>query len=381
MMLSLEERPRKFSDVIGNEVKLEGFKKMSKTLKFPNVMFFVGDTGSGKTTTALIIASLLTGKNNLVNPDGTQDPNPEDSSYKAIVAENWGAQDVYFYVADKMTPQDIEQINVVCSSGSLFGGSNSRKVIIIDEAQNLKKNAKGLTLTFLEQKRFITSGVHVILCTMEPEAFDKATLDRGQVYEFRAPSPTNIGNFLFAYLEKNGLVDTLPQEFVVDGLVVLRDNCNGSLRKALQDLQRCLADELFTTEKILSELAYISVEALGNDLTNLMDRKPEALIRIARYFREDHVNMMHGALADAYFYRATGRSREGWRSGSSRIMSTHPALPELLAIFDDVFRSRGPYFRPDILLYRFSKFILDGPSGLTQAPPPPSPPGLPRRRG
>ncbi len=384
MMLSLEERPRKFSDMVGNTRKIQEFQEMAKTGEFPNIMFFVGDSGSGKTTSAFIIASLLTGKNPIVNPDGTVDPNPEDGSYKAIVAENWGAHDVYFFVADKMGPADIEAVNTICSAGSLFGGAKAKKVIIIDEAQNLKKNAKGLTLTFLEQGKFTGTGVHIILCTMEPEAFDKATLDRGQVFTFKSPSATEIGNYLLSLLDKLDPEEKVPEIFSSEGLTAILDNCGGSVRKAVQDLQRCLSGKYFSKEEIRAEMDLITADDLGKDLSALMDRKKEALVNIAGYLKEEVFNMMYGALADAYFFRATGKAREAWRQGSSKAMSTHPALPELLATFDEVFRSRGPYFRPDVLLYRLSRFVLDSPAGLTQATPSPPPPqgGLPpRRRG
>jgi len=58
-MRTIQDRPKTFAEIMGHIIILEEFKTRSRDKNYPNYMLFVGDSGTGKSTSAFIIAKLL----------------------------------------------------------------------------------------------------------------------------------------------------------------------------------------------------------------------------------------------------------------------------------------------------------------------------------
>lgn len=351
MMLSISERPRKFSEVIGHDRKMREFSNMSKNMNFPSIMIFDGVSGVGKTSVARIIAALLVDNNPIINKDGTRDPNPDSPSTKAIINEVYG-YDVHFFNASGMTKKDVLDLDLLASTGNLFGGKN--KVIIIDEAQELSGNAKGATMGFLEADR---PGVYIILCTMDLEAFHKAVKGRGQLYTFKAPSMQEIAQYLVRLFDKVAGDVEVPDTFFTEGIPAIIEAAEGSIRESIQTFQRCVTGEYWTKDAIFKEFSIVTTEDLSGLLYSLMDGKPKALNSILEVISAQTFGKMYAALADALIFKTTGTSQAGWRLQFSKTLSSHRNFPALMACFDDIFRSQNGYFRPEIFSYRICEFL------------------------
>lgn len=348
-MLTLNDRPFKFDDMIGQKGIIKEMKKRSKDLNFEPVMIFEGPSGTGKTTLACIIAALLSDKNPIINADGTRDPNPESPACKAIRETKFN-RDVIFKDGSKMGKEDITELENSLMLAPRFDG---KKVIIIDEAQALSKVAKGATLTLLEKQRKDT---YIILCTMDIDAFDNAVRSRGPNYKFRSPSTTEIAEYLLNYTEKLDLsTDDSMEEFYSKGLFTIAENCNGSVRDALQNFERCVVGEFFTVAEIEHELNIISNEKLAGIVQKLC-QKDESVFKIIKDFgSKDLYYKLMKTLVDTYVYSESGYIDQPWKRGLSENIIKHS--PKTLDSIIDHLKNvdSNGYFKEDMFFFELTR--------------------------
>jgi DNA polymerase III delta prime subunit len=217
------------------------------------------------TTVALIIAALLNDENPLKG-NGCLNPNPESPESKAILNETFNMS-CSMYDASRMAKEDVMRLEETVSSASMFGG---KRVLIVDESQELSKTSKGITLKLLEKKR---RDAYIILCTMNPDAFDKSVRSRGLYYQFRSPSSFDIAEYLFKLTDQFG--KDVPDSFIQEGLIAIAENCEGSVRMAVQNLERCLAGELYTAEAIQNAFGFMSNAKLFDMVSKILNQNVE----------------------------------------------------------------------------------------------------------
>jgi len=356
---ALSLRPKSLDEMCGQKTIVAEMKKRSLTMEFPSVMIFGGDSGTGKTTMALILGALMNDPNPLKR-DGYCDPNPDSPEYKAVYSEAYN-RNVCFYDASKMGKEDVLALEDVVGTRSLFGG---KKVIIIDEAQELSRHSKGATLKLLEKKR---EDVCIILCTMNPEVFDKSIRGRGQYYQFKSPSSSDIAAYLFSLIEKENV--DVPDDFIEKGIFTVAENCEGSVRMAVQTLERCLTAELWTPEQIQQEFGYISSDNLLNVVTTLLGRKPEAFKMIQDFDLKDFFYQSNKLLADCLVYLRTGLCSAEWKKNQyESLRSLSKEVAELYYLYADIDLKMGAYFKDSYCRVRLTDFLTKPAASVTPAP-------------
>ena len=345
---ALSLRPKSLNDLCGQKVIVSEMKRRSLTGDFPSVMIFGGDSGTGKTTMALILGALMNDPAPIKQKDFL-DPNPDSPEYKAVYGEKYN-RNVCFYDASKMGKEDVVALEDVVSTKSLFGG---KKVIIIDEAQELSRHSKGATLKLLEKKR---EDVCIILCTMNPEAFDKSIRSRGQYYQFKSPSSADIAAYLFSLVEREGI--EVPDAFLEHGIFTISENCEGSVRMAVQTLERCLSAELYSSEDIQKEFGYISSDSLFNIVKALLERKTEVFQMIQDFDLKDFFYQSNKLLADCLVYLRTGYVDVQWKKDSyENLRSLLPSIAELYSLYAETDKYMAGYFRDSYCRVRLSEFV------------------------
>ena len=374
-MLTLDERPFKFADMVGNAATMSALKKRTETMKFPEVMLMAGDSGTGKTTVARIIAALLTDDNPILNADGTRDPNPETPS-SALIRDKGCSSNVLFFDATDLKKEGVLALHEEVSYAPMDGGN---KIIIIDEAQALSTHAKGATLTLLEQRN---EGVYLILCTMNIDAFDKAVLGRCATFNFRSPVATEIGDYLMNLSEKLEAFDgprSCPpdkeEEFLKKTTLLMAENAFGSVRLAVQYLGRCIEEELWTVEQVKETLSLLTQEDIQTMLEQLLNKDPRALLSLQETTRkgkkvDDLFQQLWWKLTDIFVYQITKKTDKAGVADTFK--SAHNLIP-LIQTFETVATMGGSYIKPMLLLGRLGQYYRDAniPAGVTAPPPPP----------
>lgn len=348
-MLTLTDRPFRFDDMIGQKGIIKEMKKRSIDNDYPPVMIFEGPSGTGKTTLACIIAALLSDPNPIVNQDGTKDPNPDSPACKAIRETKFN-RDVVFKDGSKMGKDDIAELENTLMLAPRYDG---RKVIIIDEAQALSKTAKGATLTLLEKQRKDT---YIILCTMDIESFDKAVRSRGPNYRFKSPTSTEIAEYLLNYTEKLNLsTDDSMEEFYTKGLFTISENCDGSVRTAVQNFERCVTGGFFTVAEIEREFNIISNDKLADIIQKLCDRNTDAIKVIKEFGPKDFYYKFFKTLVDTYVYSTSGYLDQAWKQRLSDNIIKHCSCPIETIIMNLKDVDSNGYFREDLFFFGLSK--------------------------
>jgi DNA polymerase III subunit gamma/tau len=346
-MLTQTYRPFSFNDMIGQNGILKEMKKRSKTMDFPEVMIFEGESGTGKSTIARIIAALINDKNPIINKDKTKDPNPESPSSKSVLEERFN-RDIIHYDASSMGKEDVLNLSKSVNNAPMF---DSNRVIIIDEAQELTKAGKGVTLDLLEKKR---KNCYFILCTMNINAFDKAVRSRGQVYKFKAPTSEDIAKLLFDYAEKSEVSMEDHEEFYSQVIFSLAENCEGSVRMAIQNFERCLYGEIFTIDEFEKEFSFISKDKLAFLIKKLVDKDSSVLQDIKNFDSKDFYYKTVKTLTEAFVFHQTGYISAQWKSflANSIDKKNTEDLLDLLLKVDSI-----GYFKEDLFFYYLAKFI------------------------
>jgi DNA polymerase-3 subunit gamma/tau len=351
-MFSIKYKTKNFEEMVGqSKIKLE-FIKRSKTLDFSSVMFFIGNQGGGKTSTATIISKML--NCHTKNITGTCNC----PSCKDIDLEKFN-RDVHLFNASQMSKDDVNQLeNLV----AYYPTYDKNKIIIIDESQHLSSSAKGSTKKLLEKKR---DNVYFILCTSDEDAFTPEIKRRGQVYLFKEVPQPEIAEYLMNIIKKEGLFDTIDESFITEGIFTIAGNCNGSPGYALSLLERCVNGEIYSEKDIIKELGIVSDSTSSNILEKLLKRDLKVFEDLKNIELKEFYFKNFKILLEAYIYAQTGFIDQEWKlPNAKRIASCiiDKNLDKLLEAFNNT--EADPYFKESSFYYEIIKYFGDRKFGF-----------------
>ena len=211
-------RPKDLDDIIGkgNSKIVESLKKSFTSGNIPKAILFTGDTGSGKTTLARIIASKVFGDD--------------------IESMRWGISELN--MSDKTGIADVRELGEASQTLSMA----EKKVIIMDEVHNMSKQAQDCLLKYLED---IPAHLYWVLCTDSPEKLDKALVGRCEQFKLSKPKEEEISELLSDIMLKEGVV--CDNDIT---LYIARSSDN--TRNAIQNLEMSLRLDNITIENVMS---------------------------------------------------------------------------------------------------------------------------------
>lgn len=349
-MLSLTERPRKFKNIVGHDITIQTFEKYSEENTFPSVMMLSGPTGTGKTTTGNIIAMRLNCHNSVKEND-TVEPCGKCKACQDIITETYN-RDVKYYDASKMGKDDVLNLE---NEANKFPMLDTNKVIIIEEAQQLlSQGAKGALLKLIEKPR---KNVYFILLTMDERKLDKAVITRCQMYPFRKHKKDVVAGYLFELLEKFDPDEKLPETFLAV-LNLISENCDGSLRKAVQDFQRCVDAEIYTEELANTELGYLDENAMFKILLKLLRKDNTFFNDVRKYELVEYFNYTWKILLNIKEGSITGNfgGNQAKQKRAEAIIQTG-LLDKLISSYNTIHESNSSYFNDNVFNYHMLKFF------------------------
>jgi len=248
-----------------------------------------------------------------------------------------------------MGKDDVVSIEKIVSVSPMY---DKNKIIIIDEAQELSKASKGATLKLLEKKR---KNIYFILCTMDAKSIHKAVRDRCQQYKFKKVDTISISEYLFKILEIEDPNEEVPEVFVTEGLTTIADNSDGSVRNALQHLERCLIGKFYTNEEIVHEFGFVSEEVMFSMIFKLLKKDVTVLSELKKIDMKEFFFKSRKILTDGMIYKMTGTSESEWKIANAKKIAKFDTVLDILNSYSKI--SLMPYFNESVYLYSIINYM------------------------
>ncbi|HJR87524.1 MAG TPA: DNA polymerase III subunit gamma/tau [Acidimicrobiia bacterium] len=218
-------RPQSWEDVVGQSHVTSTLAREITEGRVAHAYLFAGPRGTGKTTTARILAKALNCEHRLA--DGS--PDNECLTCQGIT-EGSSLDVMELDAASHNSVEDIRDMRL--SVSTVASGPNSRRVYILDEAHMLSKAAGNALLKTLEEP---PPHVIFVLATTEPYKLADTIRSRTQRFDFH-PVGTEA---LAAHLGR--IADLEGYKTNAKALVALARHAEGSARDALSLLEQVAA--------------------------------------------------------------------------------------------------------------------------------------------
>jgi len=355
-VLARKWRPQKFDDVVGQTAVTRTLRNAIANNRIAHAFVFAGQRGSGKTTTARILARAL----NCVNGP-TVDPCGECDACVEIAQ----GRDMDVLEIDAASHTGIDNIREVVISGlSITPVRDRYKIFIIDEVHQLSTPSFNALLKSIEEP---PAHVLFIMATTELHKIPDTILSRSQVFEFRAFPTKVIADHLKRMVKEEGIE-------VPDGaLALIARAAEGSMRDAQSALDQVMAfagatitvDDVATVLGLVGrDLLFEVIEAViaedgprafaatdravesGHDL-RLIIRELTKVVRDMMMVAVDPARAGEGDLAEGEIERLTALAKQFSREDLMR------AFDLLAKAEQDIRTASHPRYHIEMLLLRW----------------------------
>ena len=257
-------RPLTFDDVVGQEHITKTLKNEIINNKLAHAYLFCGTRGTGKTSTAKILARAV----NCLNP---KDGNPcnECDVCRGIMDESI----VDVVELDGASRNKVENIRDIIDDVMFLPAVARKKVYIIDEVHMVTTQAFNALLKTLEEP---PEHVLFILATTELNKVPITVLSRCQRFDFRRITNNDIVERLKTILAGDG------RKVTDEGLALVAELGDGSMRDSLSILDQCLGFEEreITYDDIVNIIGITDNNALFGLAEAVADNNGEAALSI-----------------------------------------------------------------------------------------------------
>ena len=273
-------RPQTFDDVVGQAAVTQTLKTQLQTGKLSHAYLFTGSRGTGKTSSAKILAKA-------VNCTNLQDGNPCNCCTACKAIDSGSCMDVL--EIDAASNNGVDNVRDLRDDAVYTPSQVKMRVYIIDEVHMLSISAFNALLKIIEEP---PEHLLFILATTELHKVPATILSRCQRFSFRRISQEDIYNRLqyVAYEEGIDLEDSAAR--------VLSRLADGGMRDALSLLDQCasaITGEV-NAEKLYDCLGIAGIQQCGTLMTHIANQDTAAALSMMNTIYAEGKDM--GALLD-----------------------------------------------------------------------------------
>ncbi|XOB61781.1 DNA polymerase III subunit gamma/tau [Campylobacterota bacterium DY0563] len=254
-VLALKYRPRRFEDLVGQTTISQTLSLALDSNRLSHAYLFSGLRGSGKTSTARIMAKALLCSNG-------------PTSKPCEVCENCKSANTNRHLdiieMDAASNRGIDDIKDLIEHTKYKPSSARFKVFIIDEVHMLTTQAFNALLKTLEEP---PGFVKFILATTDPLKLPATILSRTQHFRFNKIAPNDVLHHLSHILNEENI------DFETPALEILTRSGQGSLRDTLTLLDQAI---IFSKGKVTTTAV---VDMLGLIEPKVMDKLFDIILK------------------------------------------------------------------------------------------------------
>ncbi|TCO72649.1 DNA polymerase III subunit gamma/tau [Marinisporobacter balticus] len=258
-------RPKVFEDVVGQDHITQTLRNQIKNDNIAHAYLFCGTRGTGKTSTAKILARAV----NCLNPDDHN--NPCNTCEICTGIQHESIMDVV--EIDAASNNGVDDIRELRENVKYPPTKGRYKVYIIDEVHMLSTGAFNALLKTLEDPPYY---VIFILATTEPHKIPATILSRCQRFDFKRVTEEDIVKRM-SYI--CGQMRIKVEE---RGLKLIARNADGALRDALSILDQCVSFGVgeITYKDVIDILGVVSDSFLFSLVDYIVDRDVKNAIEL-----------------------------------------------------------------------------------------------------
>lgn len=218
-----EWRPQQFSDIVGQEHISRTLQNAIQNNRIAHAYLFCGPRGTGKTTTAKVLAKTL----NCLNGPDIEPCNSCENCQRVTEGNSMDVLEI-----DAASNRGIDEIRDLREKVKFAPTSGKYRIYIIDEVHMLTTEAFNALLKTLEEP---PAHVIFVLATTEPHKIPMTILSRCQRFDFRRIGLPDIVNRLRTVVEDLGV------KAEDDALNLIARTAEGGMRDALSVLDQCIS--------------------------------------------------------------------------------------------------------------------------------------------
>ncbi len=227
-VLARKYRPETFADLVGQDAMVRTLKNAFEADRIAQAFIMTGIRGTGKTTTARIIAKGM----NCIGPDGSGGPTTEPCGVCEHCTAIMEGRHVDVLEMDAASRTGVNDIREIIDSVAYRAASARYKIYIIDEVHMLSTSAFNALLKTLEEP---PAHVKFIFATTEIRKVPVTVLSRCQRFDLRRIDPEDMMGLLRKIAGAEGA------QIADDALALITRAAEGSARDATSLLDQAIS--------------------------------------------------------------------------------------------------------------------------------------------
>lgn len=233
-------RPHSFDDLVSQNIAINNLKQFVLKGNIPHLIF-TGPAGTGKTSTALIVAKSM------------------------LKSENYGLNVLELNASDTVRMEYVRTIIKDFVNQRMVSGGGNLKFILLDEADNIPSQVQQALRRIIEKTSDKVK--FILMCNYINKVIDPI-ISRCAVFRFSYLSKENIIKRLKLIVANEDL--KIPKKGEKEFYEILHFISGGDLRKAINTLQMAVALELIENIN-LDEIFKISGFVTNNTIKELIN--------------------------------------------------------------------------------------------------------------